>query len=108
MCQIPPQSTAAVPPPATAAPTSPPINACEDEEGNPNRQVKRFHAIAPKSAASSTCRLTSPFSSPFPTVSATAVQANAPARFMTAAINTAVRGASARVETLVATALAVS
>jgi hypothetical protein len=39
---------------------------------------------------------------------AQAVQASAPSRFMVAAISTAIRGLSARVETVVATALAVS
>ena len=45
---------------------------------------------------------------PWPTVFATAVVANAPARFAIAAISTASRGESARVETEVATAFAVS
>jgi hypothetical protein len=45
---------------------------------------------------------------PLPTVVATAVVTKAPARFATAATKTAVRGESARVETEVATALAVS
>ena len=43
-----------------------------------------------------------------PTVFATAVVTNAPARFAADAISTAIRGVSARVETDVATALAVS
>ena len=45
---------------------------------------------------------------PLPTVFATAVVANAPPRLASAAIRTASRGESARVETVVATALAVS
>ena len=45
---------------------------------------------------------------PLPTVFATAVVTNAPARFAIAAISTASRGDSARVETEVATAFAVS
>ena len=45
---------------------------------------------------------------PLPTVFATAVVANAPARFAIAAIRTARRGDSARVDTDVATAFAVS
>ena len=45
---------------------------------------------------------------PLPTVFATAVVTNAPARFAIAAIRTASRGESARVETEVATAFAVS
>jgi hypothetical protein len=43
-----------------------------------------------------------------PIVVATAVVTNAPARFAIDAISTAIRGVSARVETDVATALAVS
>ena len=35
---------------ASAAPTSPPISACEDDEGSPKYQVIRFQAIAPISA----------------------------------------------------------
>ena len=45
---------------------------------------------------------------PWPTVFATAVVAKAPARFATEATSTAARGESARVETEVATAFAVS
>ena len=45
---------------------------------------------------------------PLPTVLATAVVTNAPTRFATAATGTACRGESARVETEVATAFAVS
>ena len=71
--------------------------------------MNRFQAIAPKSAASTVVSVASDVSMiPFPTVFATAVVTNAPARFATAAISTAIRGESARVETDVATALAVS
>ena len=88
---------------------SPPINACEELEGNPSHQVSRFHAIAPKSAARIVFWSARPVSMiPFPTVFATAVVTNAPARFASAAMNTAHRGESARVETDVATAFAVS
>ena len=45
---------------------------------------------------------------PLPTVFATAVVTNAPARFAAAATATATRGVIARVETDVATAFAVS
>ena len=71
--------------------------------------MTRFHTIAPITAAStvfSVARLVSMI--PCPTVFATAVVANAPARFASAAIATASRGDSARVETEVATAFAVS
>ena len=106
-----PQSTGCDPPRAIAAPTSPPMSACDDDEGRPSRHVRRFQTIAPSSAASSTCAVTNPASvliRPPPTVFATLVDVNAPAKFMTAAIATAVRGLSARVDTEVATALAVS
>ena len=36
---------------AIAAPTRPPISACDDDEGSPKYQVSRFHAMAPTSAA---------------------------------------------------------
>ena len=69
----------------------------------------RFQTIAPASAATSAwfvIRLVLTMS--WPIVFATAVVANAPARFSTAAISTAVRGERARVDTDVATAFAVS
>ena len=71
--------------------------------------MRRFQTIAPITAASTVFSVARPESMiPFPTVFATAVVANAPARFATAAIATASRGESARVETVVATAFAVS
>jgi len=42
--------SAQVPALATAAPTSPPISACDDEDGMPYHQVMTFQAIAPTSA----------------------------------------------------------
>ena len=36
---------------ASAAPTRPPMRACEDDEGSPNHQVIRFQVIAPIRAA---------------------------------------------------------
>lgn len=98
-------------PPASAAPTIPPNNACEDDEGSPKYQVTRFQVIAPISAAK---RIPIPFDpsgvsiSPSLTVLATPEPRNAPARFITAAIASAARGVSARVETDVAMALAES
>src|ERR671930_2438049 len=94
---------------ASAAPIRPPISACDELDGRPSHQVRRFQAIAPRSAAStvrSVARLVSMI--PCPTVFATAVVTNAPARLATAATKTAARGDSARVETEVATAFAVS
>ena len=87
----------------------PPINACDELDGSPNHQVMRFQAIAPITAASTVVSVASPVSMmPSPTVLATAVVTNAPARLATDAISTATRGDSARVETDVATAFAVS
>src|SRR3954463_13559038 len=92
-----------------AAPTRPPISAWEDEDGSPSHHVTRFQTIAPVTAARTVRGVASPGSMiPLPTVFATAVVANAPARFATDAISTAIRGESARVETEVATAFAVS
>src|SRR6266576_29052 len=68
-----------------------------------------FQTIAPISAASTVFSFARPVSMiPLPTVFATAVVTNAPARFATAAMSTARRGERARVETEVATAFAVS
>ena len=38
---------AANPPLTTAAPASPPINACDELDGNPKNQVIKFHKMAP-------------------------------------------------------------
>jgi hypothetical protein len=94
---------------AIAAPISPPKSACEELDGSPSHHVRRFHAIAPISAARINCCVAIPTSMiPWPTVFATAVVTNAPARFASAAMATAWRGLNARVETEVATAFAVS
>src|SRR5919204_1334832 len=109
LCASPCHCTPLKPDCASAAPTSPPMRACEELDGRPNHQVIRFHAIAPISAARTVCSFARPVSMiPFPTVLATAVVTNAPARFATAATATASRGDRARVDTEVATALAVS
>ncbi len=109
MCTTPCHSTPLGPDSAIAAPISPPISACDEDDGRPCHHVTRFQTIAPITAAStvfSVARFESMI--PCPTVFATAVVTNAPARFARAAIPTATRGDSARVETLVATAFAVS
>ena len=94
-----------------AAPAIEPINACDELEGIPKYQVIKFQAIAESSAA----RITSePFSSvngstiSFEIVLATPVKVNAPMKFITATHSTVIRGDSARVETEVAIAFAVS
>src|SRR5947208_12358724 len=96
---------------ASAAPTSPPISACDDDEGSPKYQVIRFQAIAPISAANTTCNPPAPVGGsmmPAPTVAATLVEISAPTRFITAARPSAMRGVSALVETATAIALAAS
>src|SRR5438067_5592653 len=109
LCTTPCHSTPFDPDWTSAAPIRPPISACEELDGRPRHHVRRFHAIAPSSAASTVFSVARPVSMiPLPTVFATAVVTKAPARFATAATKTAVRGVSARVETEVATALAVS
>jgi hypothetical protein len=46
---IPPTWIAPAPTAAHAAPTRPPISACDELEGSPNHHVISFHAIAPRS-----------------------------------------------------------
>src|ERR671934_2394937 len=103
------QSTPFSPDWTSAAPTRPPIRACDELDGNPNHHVSRFHAIAPSSAATTVCCVARlPSMMPLATFFATAVVTKAPARFATAAISTAIRGVTARVPTDVAIAFAVS
>src|SRR5512132_2752579 len=109
LCAMSCHSTPARPDCTSAAPMRPPISACDELDGSPNHHVMRFQTIAPMTAASTVVSVASPVSMiPSPTVLATAVVTNAPARFATAAMNTATRGVNARVETDVATAFAVS
>src|SRR3989440_10028080 len=100
LCASPCQSTPLSPDCTSAAPTKPPINACDELEGKPNHHVSRFHTIAPSNAASSVCcvaRLAS--INPLATFFATAVVTNAPARFAMDATSTATLGVTARVPT---------
>src|SRR5579875_3094148 len=97
---------------ASAAPTRPPISACDEEDGSPKYQVSRFQAIAPPSAASTTSRPVVPDVGggmmPDPTVFATFVEIRAPTTLNTADIASAIRGVRARVEIDVAIAFAES
>ena len=80
------------------------MRACVELDGRPRHHVRRFQAIAPISAASTVCSVARPVSMiPLPTVFATAVVTNAPARFAAAETTTAQRGDIARVPTQVAT-----
>jgi hypothetical protein len=92
-----------------AEPTMPPIRACEDDDGSPNHHVARFQAIAPISPPKTIVGVTASASTmPLATVAATSSEMNAPTKLRTAAMSTAARGDIARVEMLVAIALAVS
>ena len=78
----------------------------------PKYQVVRFHTMAPMRPASTTARPLLPSGAvmmPLPTVAATLPPKNTePIRLPTAANTSATRGGSARVDTLVAIALAAS
>src|SRR5439155_15157919 len=96
---------------ASAAPTTPPISACEELDGRPKYQVITFQLIAPISPAKTiagACSTTFGSMIPFATVAATLSETNAPTKFRSEAIPTATRGGAARVEIDVATTLAVS
>src|SRR6478609_5294417 len=97
------------PAPTSTAPISPPNNACDELDGNPNSHVVRFHRIAATSPAKIIVGVTrASFTIPPEIVLATSVDRNAPATLRIAAINTAVRGRSAPVATDVAIAFALS
>ena len=101
--------TVSQPPCVTAAPTIPPMSACEELVGKPNISVKRFQQIAPASAAATMCCVTPAGSTmPDPTIFATAVDMKAPATLSRPATMTATKGLITRVETTVAIALALS
>src|SRR4051812_30197924 len=101
--------TALVPSAANAAPTTPPISACDELDGRPKYHVARFHAIAPIRPANTIVGVMKSASTiPLATVAATASEMNAPTKLRIAANVTATRGGSARVEIAVATTFAVS
>ncbi len=109
LSQIPDQLMTSSPDAAIADPATPPIRAWLELDGRPRNQVIRFHVMAPTSPARMTLSvITSGFTIPVAMVAATANETNAPAKLRIAARKTAVRGVSARVETLVAIAFAVS
>ena len=98
--------------PATtiAAPTKPPMSACEEEVGRPSHQVRRFHVTAPISAASTTSGVASSgWMMPLAMVLATCTPNMAKAmKLKNDAQMTAIRGDKARVLTTVAIELAAS
>src|SRR5436190_21955001 len=96
-------SMADVPSAIKVAPTTPPINACEELDGRPKYQVARFHMIAPIRPANTIVIVIAPESTmPFAIVAATACEMKAPTKLRIAAVPTAVRGGSARVDIEVA------
>ena len=105
----PPNFTALVPAAASVAPTTPPMSACEDDDGSPNHHVARFQQIAPMSPPKTTVGVIAPASTiPLAIVAATFSEMNAPTKFRIAAIVTATLGGSAPVAMVVAIAFAVS
>jgi hypothetical protein len=106
---IPPHCTASVPDAMRAAPPMPPTSAWLELDGRPTNQVSRFHVIAPtRPARMMSSVIASATTMPVATVAATLMEANAPAKFSTAAVRTPMRGEIARVDTDVAIEFAVS
>ena len=97
-----------------AAPAKPPISVCEDEEGIPFHQVKRFHIIAAMTPASiignviycSITVLDTVLAIPKPPIIYFAIKKAT--KLKNAAHNTARNGERTRVETIVAIELAAS
>ncbi len=107
--RMPLNSTAPVPAAAIVEPTTPPISACDDDEGSPNHHVARFQQVAPMSPPKTTVGVIAPASTiPAATVAATFSEMNAPTKLRIAAMVTATRGRSAPVAIVVAIELAVS
>src|SRR5436190_22487502 len=78
--------TALAPPYAQAAPTTPPISACDELDGSPKYQVIRFHEIAPMSPANTTVVvIAAAETTSWAIVAATAIEMKAPAKFSAAA-----------------------
>ena len=103
------QITAPIPTAAIIAPSTPPISACEEDDGMLKYHVTRFQRIAPISPAKTIGdRRPSCSTIPLAIVAATVIEMNAPTKFSTAASTTAIRGLSARVAIVVAMAFAVS
>src|SRR5580698_5903137 len=98
-------------PPAAAIvePITPPMRACDELDGMPSSQVRRFQVMPPASPAKTTGRVTRPVSTrPLAIVAATASDKNAPTRFRMPDRPTATRGLRAFVAIEVAMALPVS
>src|ERR1043166_8022848 len=101
---IPATTTPFGPATTSAAPTNPPIRACDDEVGRPHHQVSRFQSNAARSEASTIAGGTTVVSTvPLAIVLATCTPNTANATKLNAAAQTtANRGGSTRVLTMVA------
>src|ERR1700722_15568331 len=107
--KMPLQITPCDPIAASIAPTTPPISACEEEDGMLRYQGKMFQRIAPARPAKTIGTVTRfSFTMPLAIVAATEIEMNAPAKFRIEASPTATRGGSAWVAIVVAIAFAVS
>src|SRR5205085_6819406 len=81
LLRIPPPRMALVPCATHAAPTSPPMSACDELEGSPCHQVIRFQAMAPTRAANTTVVVVAWVETmPLAIVVATLTEINAPAK----------------------------
>lgn len=101
---------AEIPKPVSAAPTNPPINACEELEGMASHQVIKFHTMAASKAAKAVGTVTaSSLTTSVPMVVATATpKRNGPIKLVIADMVKATRGDMALEAITVATTLALS
>jgi hypothetical protein len=107
--RIPSNWIAPLPAAAKVAPMTPPMRACDEDDGSPNHHVARFQAIAPMRPPKMTAGVIASASTiPSAIVAATFREMNAPTKFSSPAIVTASFGRSAPVAIVVAIALAVS
>src|SRR5947208_5634522 len=115
--RMPSATNPSTPSAGSVAPMRPPASACDEEEGRPHHQVRRFQRMAPTSAAKMTvstiavpCDLSiSNWITPLPMVLATFTPPpNAAMKLKKAAQATARFGDSTRVDTTVAIELAAS
>src|SRR2546422_2407737 len=109
--RIPSATSPSTPSAGSVAPMRPPASACDEEEGRPHHQVRRFQRMAPTSAAKMTvstiagpCDLSiSNWITPLPMVFATFTPPpKAAMKLKKAAQTTAMPGESTRVDTTVA------
>src|SRR6185436_17754500 len=98
---------AVIPASAMTAPTIPPINACDELPGSPKNHVMRFQTIAPTRQAAIASRVRAPDCTTWsPIVFATTMpNKNGPRNSAIDVIPSAVCGANAREEIMVATTL---